>query len=328
MAIRPDVELAPNITAADASFPLGSSKDETAPGNNDGTPYKKVRADDQFGFDQALLKMAGITASGNPDSALDKKSSQYLQSILHAVLSASTFVDTGAADAYLLGVVGNNPAPANYSSNMDVNFIPTNTNTGASTVNIEGLGVVGIRLNGVALTGGELAAGVRTSMIYDSVNGWFELVFEAGKVVQSVNFQTGAYSSGVTSIPKDNTKPQNTEGDEYMTLAITPKATTNKLIIEIVVNGTVSDGSEWVAALFQDAVVDALCASGNQSGTANAMNQSAFRFHMLAGTVALTTFKVRAGRILASTFNFNGNSGGQLFNGTDISSINITEVQP
>ena len=45
-----------------------------------------------------------------------------------------------------------------------------------------------------------------------------------GQVLQVVNYQTGALASGTTTMPTDNTIPQNTEGTEFMTLAITPRS--------------------------------------------------------------------------------------------------------
>ena len=52
-------------------------------------------------------------------------------------------------------------------------------------------------------------------------------------VVQVVNVQSGASATGTTVIPDDDTIPQNDEGDEYLTLAITPKSASNILVIEI-----------------------------------------------------------------------------------------------
>ena len=59
-----------------------------------------------------------------------------------------------------------------------------------------------------------------------------------GGVVQVVNTTTGAVATGTTTMPQDDTIPQNTEGDEYMTLAITPKDATNKLKIDVVWHGS------------------------------------------------------------------------------------------
>lgn len=67
------------ITPADpATYPWGSAKNETAPAANDGTPYLKSRADDVIGLQQAILLRAGLTPSGNSDTALN---SQYLEGL-------------------------------------------------------------------------------------------------------------------------------------------------------------------------------------------------------------------------------------------------------
>ena len=59
---------------------------------------------------------------------------------------------------------------------------------------------------------------------------------DAHGTVQVVNTQTGAVDTGTTAMPCDDTIPQNTEGDEFMTLAITPTSATNKLKIDVVFN--------------------------------------------------------------------------------------------
>ena len=51
----------------------------------------------------------------------------------------------------------------------------------------------------------------------------------SGSVVQVVNKQISSIVSGTTPIPYDDTIPQNTEGVEVFTLAITPKSASNKL---------------------------------------------------------------------------------------------------
>lgn len=76
MAINPSTVFSGRITTPDGNYPYGSSKDSVAGG--DGTPYQKIRADDIFGFQQALLTAAGIVPSGSADTAL---TSQYLQSL-------------------------------------------------------------------------------------------------------------------------------------------------------------------------------------------------------------------------------------------------------
>ena len=47
-------------------------------------------------------------------------------------------------------------------------------------------------------------------------------------LLQTVSYQTGAVATGTTIIPFDDTIPQITEGNEFMTLAITPRSATSQ----------------------------------------------------------------------------------------------------
>ncbi len=204
MAINPGTQWPGQTTAPDADYPYGSSKNETAPGANDGTPYEKIRADDLFGMHQSMLKIAGIVPTGNADTAADKNSSQYMQALLHLVTAGYTFDESGVADVYVLDVVGNNPAPADYTDNMTLVFIPTNTNTGASTVDVESLGVKDIVIGGVALAAGILAAGFRYTIVFDLTNDRFELVVPGANLGQALAFDL-TLNGGAASPPDPNT---------------------------------------------------------------------------------------------------------------------------
>lgn len=83
--------------------------------------------------------------------------------------------DTGAANAY---VVALSPALDAYITGMPVHFKAANANTGASTININGLGVKTIKKNGSAdLIPGDIAAGQIVVVVYDGIN--FQLVSNA-----------------------------------------------------------------------------------------------------------------------------------------------------
>lgn len=146
-------------------------------------------------------------------------------------------------------------------------------------------------------------------------------------VVQVVNTTDGAVATGTTTIPYDDTIPQNTEGDQYMTLAITPKATTNKLIIDVVVYVSNSSAGQYTAALFQDSTAGALAIGDTYQSNAQGLSVLVFRHYMTAGTTSATTFKVRAGCNVAGTTTFNGSGGARKFGGVFSSSITITEVK-
>lgn len=148
------------------------------------------------------------------------------------------------------------------------------------------------------------------------------------KVVQVVNYQTGAVATGTTTIPYDDTIPQNTEGDEYMRLSITPQSTTNKLKIDVVFNGhCVNAAYHIIVALFQDSTANALAAVPSGTYAAGIPVPIKFTFYMVAGTTSSTTFKVRAGEIVAGTVTFNGEGGARLLGGVLYSSITITEYE-
>lgn len=150
----------------------------------------------------------------------------------------------------------------------------------------------------------------------------------AGKLVQVVNTETGAVSTGTTTIPFDNSIPQNTEGTEFMTLAITPTNAANILYIDVTVFVTVTSTPWMIVALFQDSTADAIATVATFNNLSTAGATITFRHKMTAGTTSSTTFKVRIGPSSAATITFNGQSGARIFGGVAASSITISEVTP
>ena len=149
----------------------------------------------------------------------------------------------------------------------------------------------------------------------------------AGTVLQVVNTMSSTLATGSTILPLDNTIPQSTEGDQYMSLAITPKSASNTLVIEVVANAANSAGNTTSVALFQDATANALAAVAlTHFGVANSVLTQKLTHKMTAGTTSATTFKARIGPSAAATISFNGQSGAQLFGGVMASSITIYEI--
>ena len=145
--------------------------------------------------------------------------------------------------------------------------------------------------------------------------------------LQIVGNQTGAVATGTTIIPFDDTIPQNTEGDQYLTQSITPKSATSTLLIEVVLLVSVASVNQVTVALFQDSNASAIAAVGNYVGTtANAMDTVVFRHRMTSGTTSATTFNVRAGLSGAGTLTVNGAGGARRYGGVAVSSINIKEI--
>jgi hypothetical protein len=179
-------------------------------------------------------------------------------------------------------------------------------------------------------TTGTSIAGASTAVGNFSVGGNLTVtgtITGSGAVSQIVNSSTGAVATGTTLIPSDDTIPQITEGDQYMTLAVTPRSATSKLVIEVVVQvASSAAGGRMSAALFQDATANALAVSTQGFVDANKPMMLSFTHYMTSGTTSATTFRVRVGASVAGTTTFNGASGARLYGGVSSSSITITEV--
>ena len=92
--------------------------------------------------------------------------------------------DSGAANAYVVTLT---PAPTAYSAGMVVNVGTISaSNTGASTVNVNGLGVLPILgPGGAALQGGEIVAGSNIGLQINPALSAAELVYTSGGIVSS-----------------------------------------------------------------------------------------------------------------------------------------------
>lgn len=148
-----------------------------------------------------------------------------------------------------------------------------------------------------------------------------------GQTIQVVRNDTGAVATGTTQTPNDDTIPQNTEGDQYMSQAITPSSAANVLDIDHRGQYVGSSINQIIVALHQDTTANALAAAaGGNNANANYMMPQAIAKKILAATTASTTFKIRAGLDGANTLTFNGSSGGRKFGGVSISYLQVAEV--
>lgn len=150
----------------------------------------------------------------------------------------------------------------------------------------------------------------------------------SGALIQEKSVQTGAVATGTTQIPADDTIPQNTEGDEYMTLAITPTSATNKLRIQTTMFAASSAIAVVSAALFKNTDANALASGFMYASTAGDILQIMFTHTMDAGTTSAITFKARAGLSGSGTLTFNGSGGARKLGGVLASSIIIREEVP
>ena len=117
---------------------------------------------------QNVIEGLGQTLSSGDLDQLGKGIAGYVANGIY-------YTDSGIADAYVLAKIGSKQAPTAYADGFRASFIAGNSNTGAATVNIVGLGVKNIKVSG----GGNPSPGDisgRTLVTFDSANDWFEII--------------------------------------------------------------------------------------------------------------------------------------------------------
>lgn len=210
----------------------------------------------------------------------------------------------------------NSPIITNATITTDLITGFTTSNTGS----IYGVSVAAGVINSAALLNSVNTAAIQSSAVdYTKV--------ATGFAVQVVSTNYSAVATGTTIIPYDDTIPQITEGTEFMTQAITPKSATNRLSLEVNISCDLNATGDTIVALFQDSTANALAAASVYTTTANGESVITIRYDMVAGTVSSTTFRVRGGGSVASTFTFNGFNAARRFGGITLSNIKITEYK-
>lgn len=181
---------------------------------------------------------------------------------------------------------------------------------------------------GLTLSGGTLAA-------------------SSGTIGQVVRTTWGTQTTISNTTPLDNTIPQNTEGAERFTLAITPSDASSTLLIDVQLHYSVyasflaNTYVGIIAHLHRDTTADAAAVAyvGMEHGGTDIMAQAGILrilYSVSAGSTSATTFKVRSGKFdsgaTSSVCVHNGEafggSAGSLFGGVLLSSMTITEILP
>jgi len=149
-------------------------------------------------------------------------------------------------------------------------------------------------------------------------------------VVQIAHTSISSVVSGTTTLPLDDTIPQQSEGVEAVTLSITPKSASNILLIIVNFSGVRLPDSGGGVALFQDSTSNSLAAI--PVGQSN-ISPVTLVHKMTAGTTSSTTFKVRFGQNSAGTVYLNVQGSGtnptsRAFGGVSASTMTIIEYVP
>jgi len=122
--------------------------------------------------------------------------------------------DTGSANAYVLNFTANFTA---YSNGLAFYWIPANTNTGASTLNVNGLGAINlVNVNGAALGANQILANQPAQVVY----------YGGNFILTSTGTPTGSFTGTVTGMTSTTTGTINwTQSGPNVTLYTTTNVT-------------------------------------------------------------------------------------------------------
>lgn len=147
------------------------------------------------------------------------------------------------------------------------------------------------------------------------------------KTLQSVRTDNKTMSTGTGTIPIDDTIPQISEGDLFITApSITCANVLNKVRVTVILNIASSGVPNVVLALFQDSVTDAVAAVEEGINDNGRMEVITLSYEAPVGTLLATTFTARVGSS-SGTHTINGKSGSRNFGGVVSSSITVEEIK-
>ena len=149
-----------------------------------------------------------------------------------------------------------------------------------------------------------------------------------GTIAQAVRDVDLVYSSSATAIPQDNTIPQNTEGVEIMSVAITPTNASSTIRVRAGANlGSSGAGLGQTMALFKDTGANALAAAGHSSNNSITMDCVSLEYAESAGSTSARTYKIRVGQVSGTVY-INGNATTRIYGGVSICWLEVEEILP
>lgn len=189
---------------------------------------------------------------------------------------------------------------------------------------ISGASAVGTFASGDFLLGLETGVGL-VKVDYDDLPSGSSVADGAVIASQYGEYTTNASLS--TTIPFDDTIPQNTEGTQILSVAITPSSTTSKIRIRF--NGTAAHGSSAqsvTAAAFKNSDAGAIASDYKIIPGNNFLVALGFEYVDSPATTSAVTYKIRVGAGSGS-MSMNGQVGARYGGGTMVSSLTLEEIK-
>lgn len=154
----------------------------------------------------------------------------------------------------------------------------------------------------------------------------------AAHIIQTATGTYATYTSfdgstAANQIPADDTIPQNTEGTELITVAITPKFSSSKMRITVSGFGTMNGAGGMMAALFRDSTANAIYATETDVDSSNFRRTVAFEHIIDASSTSATTLKLRVGPNNTQIMYVNGTTTARLFGGVATWRMTVEELR-
>jgi len=146
----------------------------------------------------------------------------------------------------------------------------------------------------------------------------------AGTVLNARFYDSSTEFVITNVIPLDNTIPQNGEGQQIISGAITPTKTTSKILGILSLNG---DGTTTsVFSAFRSLVANAISSTWVQDISLSSL--VAFEFIDSPATTSSVTYTIRCGPGQSGTLYINRNNSGSLLGGSNKTTLTLLEINP
>lgn len=218
MSIDLTVQYPGKVGTATPSWPFGEPRNITTPGDGTGTPWEAAIVKDTEALKQSLLTAAGITPSGTPDTVAVN---QIMQGLVEQAMGRPVRVaSSGTANDYILTPLTNQYGAASLYDGLTVEFQSLGQNTGAMTINYNGLGAVTLRdPDGLAIQAGQINNASFLRATYSGTSWTLHLArltpFGSAPVILDTPVQIAGGTSGVaigwTTVTQGNLTANNAQ---------------------------------------------------------------------------------------------------------------------
>lgn len=170
-----------------------------------------------------------------------------------------------------------------------------------------------------------VVAGSGIAFTDGGANSTLTISVAAGAVLQALQNVYTTNADLTSTIPLDDTTPTSSEGTQVLSQAITPASSSNKVLVEAVIYGSVNTNSvAMIAALFRGTTC--IQAAHHTFSTSNFPQTLKLSFLDSPNTTSATTYTVRVGPN-SNTLRLNGTTTTRLFGGAASCTLTLMEIK-